>query len=247
MIVHVPQDRSAAYLISIPRDLAVEIPGYGRGKINSAFFYGGLHRGVESNRGGAQLVQRVLTEVTGLRFDGSVALTFTALRKLTDAVGGVRLCLDHRVMSIHSGHLFPAGCQHLDGRSAMDLLRQRRDLPEGGHDRDRNGQRFLRALLTETATQETLTDPVKMAALLRAAGDGLTLDTGDLPLTDLLPVVQQMIGAEAVGIGWSFQSAGFDGDGRARLDPELSASLFDAMRGNTLRKWVRAHPQQVTP
>jgi LCP family protein required for cell wall assembly len=247
MIVHIPRDRSAVYLISIPRDLSVEVPGQGREKINAAFYFGSERPGGTPDvAGGARLMQRTLTGVTGLRFDGTVTLTFAALRRLTDAVGGVRMCLDHPVTSAHTKRVFPTGCQQLDGRSAIDLLRQRYYLRNGGHDRDRNGRRFVQALLAKVATEETLTSPVKVAGLLRAAGDGLTLDTGGLPLADLLATVREMSAADPVGIGWSFQSTETDDTGGMRLDAELSASLFDAARRDALHEWVANHPQQVS-
>lgn len=246
MIVHIPRDRSAAYLISIPRDMSVELSGHGRQKINAAFYFGSERPGGKPDvAGGVRLMQRTLTGVTGLRFDGTVTLTYAALRKLTDAVGGVRMCLDRAVKSVHTKRVFPAGCQQLDGRSSMDFLRQRYGLPGGGHDRDRNGQRFVRALLAKVATEDTLTDPVKVADLLRAAGDGLTLDTGGLPLAGLLATVREMSAADPVGIGWSFQSTETDYAGGVRLDAELSASLFDAARRDALHEWVATHPQQV--
>jgi LCP family protein required for cell wall assembly len=251
MIVHVPQDRRSAYLISIPRDTEAHIPAFDRSgyaggtdKINAAFFFGAQNGGGWA--GGAQLTAQTVKRLTGLGFDGTVTVTYGALRKLTDAVGGVRMCLDQAVKSVHSGHLFPAGCQHLDGRSSMDLLRQRYGLPGGGHDRDRNGQRYLRALLAKATAEDILTNPAKLSGLLRAAGDGLTVDTGSVPLVEMVAVLREIRGADAVGIGWSFGSTTTGGGGRVRLNPALSESLFDAIRRDVLHEWVLTHPQQVT-
>jgi len=245
LIVHVPRDRSRAYLISIPRDLGVEIPGHGRNKINAAFYHGSHRAGAKLDfAGGAGLTARTLAGETGLRFDGTATLTFTGLRRLTDAVGGVRMCLDHPIRSVHTRRVFPAGCQDLDGRASMDLLRQRYGMEWGGHDRDRNAQRFAKALLAKLVGQQTVTDPTKLMAIAKAVGDGLTLDTGDVPLAGLLTAVASVATVDPVGIGWTFGTGSTDG--WEELDPQVAGSLFEAMRQDRIAQWVTAHPRQVT-
>lgn len=247
MVVHIPRDRSRAYLISIPRDLGVEIPGHGLDKLNAAFFYGSLSRGGDPDlAAGAALTARTVRGVTGLTFDGSVVVRYSGLRKVTDAVGGIRICLDNQVKSQHTKRVYPAGCQHLDGAAAMDLLRQRYGLAEGGYDRDRNGQRFVQALLAKVTSDAVLTDPVKVSAILRSAGDGLVVDTGGVPLADLFAALQGIGAGGTVGIGWTFNSKNVNGRNYEQLDPSLSGSLFDAARRDAVAEWVTAHPRQVT-
>lgn len=245
IIVHVPRDRSQAYLIAIPRDLAVNIPGHGRGKVTEAFFLGSYREsGSPDLAAGTELTARTIGGFTGLNFDGTAVVRYSGLRKLTDAVGGVRICLDRQVTSFHTGRVFPAGCQELDGRDSLDLLRQRRGLPEGAHDRDRNGQRFVKGLLAKIANQETLTDPAKVVALLGVVGEGLAVDTGDMAVPDLVKALYDVANADLVGIGWTFRG---DGSGQyEELDPVVSGSLFDAVRQDRLDEWVVAHPGQIT-
>jgi LCP family protein required for cell wall assembly len=247
LIVHVPRDRSHVYLISLPRDLGVQIPGHGFGKLNSAFSYGSHRAGAEPDlAGGAELTERTVAALTGLRFDGTATLTFTGLRKVTDALGGVRVCLPQPARSVHTKRVFPAGCQQLDGAAALDLLRQRYWMTEGAYDRDRNAQRFAKALLAKATSRETLTDPAKLVAIVRAAGDAVTVDTGDLPLTDLFAALREVSAADPVGIGWQFRSDSIKGDSYERLDPAVSGSLFAALRRDTVAEWVRANPANVT-
>src|SRR5262249_52264270 len=82
IIVHVPASLDRAYLISIPRDLRVDIPpnpdsGFpGKvDKINSSFEYGG------QGNGGVQLLSETLTQLTGVRFDGAAVLNFGGFDK----------------------------------------------------------------------------------------------------------------------------------------------------------------------
>jgi LCP family protein required for cell wall assembly len=247
LILHVPRDRSRIYLVALPRDLGVEIPDRGFGKLNAAFFYGSRRAGGRPDlAGGAALTERTVAGLTGVSFDGTATLTFSGLRRVTDAVGGVRLCLDRPVQSIHTGRKFGAGCAQFDGAAALDLLRQRYGQPEGAHDRDRNAQRFAKALLAK-ASARTGTDPAKLVTMARALGDGLALDTKGLSLPDLLRAVRDVGAAEPVGIGWKIHSQQVNGETYERLDPAVSRGLFDAVRRDALAGWVAANPASVTP
>ncbi|MEV4753811.1 LCP family protein [Micromonospora sp. NPDC049559] len=247
LMVHVPRDRDRIYLVALPRDLGVEIPGQGFDKLNSAFYYGSHRPGGKPDlAGGTELTAKTISKLVGVRFDGGATLTFTGLRRLTDAVGGVSICLDQPVRSVHTDRVFPAACQRLGGSAALDLLRQRYDLRAGAHDRDRNAERFAKALLGELASRRTLTDPARLSAVIKEVGDGLVLDTGVRALPELLAVAGAVDGAETVGIGWSFNTDRTRGGAYERLDPAVSRSLFEALRNDTLGAWVAANPGHVT-
>ncbi|MEV4627410.1 LCP family protein [Micromonospora sp. NPDC049523] len=247
LIVHVPRDRSRAYLVSVPRDLGADIPGHGVRKLSESFLLGSARpSGGADLPGGARLTAKTVTGLTGLTFDGTAVLTFDGLRQLTDAVGGVELCLPAAVQSLHTRRVFPAGCQQFDGAAAIDLLRQRYGLPVGAHDRDRNAQRFATALASKMTSTEVLTNPVRLSKILQAVGDGLVTDTGKSSLAGLLPTLVQVAGAKPVGIGWDFDNAPTDSSGRLALDRAAADDLFAALRGDTLTAWVGAHPDRVT-
>ena len=154
IVVHIPVTLDKAYLISIPRDLFVEIPASpanhfsgGSDKINSAFDYGG------GGVGGVQLLSETLTELTGVRFDGAAIINFTGFQQVVYLLGGVTMCIDQQTTSIHTGATYHPGCQHLRPWQALDYVRQREDLPGGDYDRQRHQQQFLKALLTEAGSR----------------------------------------------------------------------------------------------
>ncbi|MFD0787958.1 LCP family protein, partial [Micromonospora azadirachtae] len=180
-LVHIPADRSRPYLISIPRDLEVDIPGFDRNKLNAAFAYGAGFDHHPDRTQGYDLTRRVVADLTGVRVDAGVVVTLPALRKVTDVLGGVEVCLPQQVRSVHTRRVFPAGCQHLDGPASMDLLRQRRGLPDGAQDRDRNAQRFLAGLVRQAGEKGVLTDPVQISRLLAAVGPDLTVAGASVP------------------------------------------------------------------
>ncbi|PWU50422.1 LytR family transcriptional regulator [Micromonospora globispora] len=244
LLVHVPADRSRLYLVSLPRDLQVPIPGVGTNKLNSSFAYGSM-AGKGDLTHGYDLTRRVVTEVTGVPIDGGAVLTYSALRKLTDAVGGVPVCLPQGIKSMHTRRVFPAGCQQLDGAASVDLLRQRHGLTDAVRDRDRNAQRYAAGLLRRIGERGGLTNPAMLHTLLTQAGSGLTVETGETSLPALLSVAGKAAAAEPVAVGLPVVYAekpffGF------QLDRATAPAFLAALGEDRLSEWTAAHPDRVT-
>ena len=75
--------------------------GGGQDKINAAYEHGG------GGQAGAQLLSATLTRLTGIRFDGAALIDFSGFRKVIDLLGGVQMCVDTEVRSIHTNRVFP--------------------------------------------------------------------------------------------------------------------------------------------
>jgi LCP family protein required for cell wall assembly len=229
MIIHLPADRSRVYLVSLPRDGEVKLPGGGRGKLSET-----LHSG------GPALTEKVVATLTGVTFDATVTVDFRALRAVTAAVGGVRVCLPQAITSTHNKKKYPKGCQRLDADDVGPVLQARYGLKDGSYDRDRNAQRFLRGLAEKLSADGTVTDPARIHALFEAARDGLEIK-GD-PVA-LLRAAGSLGSAEAVGIGeQTFQGMA---NGRERIYPKAGPALFAAVREDTLAGWTTANPSFV--
>ncbi|WP_442933534.1 LCP family protein [Micromonospora sp. CPCC 206060] len=245
LIVHLPAGLGRAYLISVPRDLLVGIPagaGYpgGNDKINAAYQHGG------GGEGGARLLSVALARLTGLRFDGAALIDFAGIRKVVDILGGVRLCPETEVRSIHTGHVFPAGCQHLTGAQALDLVRQRYDLPNGDYDRQRHQQQLLRAMLDRAAATDLRGDPVKFDQVLRAVGSSLTVDTNGVPLDDLILALRELGSDALLGVQVPSHPQTIDEVSYVLLDQGASG-LFEAVRENRVEQWARTNQRWVNP
>ncbi|PZF91210.1 LCP family protein [Micromonospora deserti] len=243
LLVHIPADRSRPYLVSLPRDLRVAIPGHGADKLNVAFAHGAQGAGPDL-ADGYELTRRTVAGLTGVRVDAGAVLTYRTLRALTDEVGGVEVCLASPVRSAHTARVFPAGCQRLDGTASVDLLRQRRGLPEGGLDRDRNAQIFAAALIRRAAERDVLTDPAKLFALVAAAGADLVAGTDGTPLVDLVKVLPQLKSAEPVGLSFPVD----DPERAIRYvepDPEAAPEFLAALRADRLAQWAARHPDRI--
>jgi LCP family protein required for cell wall assembly len=224
LIVHVSADRRTAYLVSLPRDARVAIPGHGTDRLATTLLYGG-----------PALTRRVVTGLTGVTFDATVTVDTAVLAKLTEAVGGVRVCLDRSFTSTHNGKHYQAGCQQLTGADVVPVLRARRQLANGASDRDRNAQRYLVALADRLASAPGLADPVEVSGLVRElSGRDLTVDGS---ATDLLRVAETMRSTTVIGIS--------DPTATAEPFPEDGAGLFAAVRDDRLAGWAQSHPSYV--
>ena len=80
VLVHLPEDRSQIQLIHFPRDLYVPIPGHGSNKLNAAYAFGG-----------APLVVEAIQNLAGIKIDHLALIDFEGFKRMTDAVGGVRV------------------------------------------------------------------------------------------------------------------------------------------------------------
>jgi LCP family protein required for cell wall assembly len=164
MLVQVDAAKDRTIVLSIPRDLRVEVPGIGPGKINTAFEHG------------PDVMVQAVEELTGLNVNHYVQVNFVGFQRLVDALGGVAICIDRPMVDTLAGlNLRRAGCHDLGGRQALAFVRARHIEGDAIPDFSRiaRQQQFLRALLHEVLSLGALTH---LPAFLRAAQDNLVLD-----------------------------------------------------------------------
>jgi len=205
ILVHIPNGGSRATAISIPRDSYVSISGgHGAHKINSAFAWGknavlpslrqqglsGAQLEVQSNQEGAKTAIRTVQDLTGVTIDHYAQVNLAGFYDITQAIGGVQVCLKGPVDDNFSGAHFQAGEQTVSGAAALSFVRQRHGLPEGDLDRIRRQQAFMAGMAQKVLSAGTLTDPGKLAALADAIKKSVVLDQG----WDLVSFAQQLRG-----------------------------------------------------
>lgn len=244
VVVHLPAGLRQAYLISVPRDLLVAIPpganGYrgGQDKINAAYDLGG------GGDGGARLLSATLHRLTGLEFDGAAVVDFTGFRRVIDLLGGVRMCVDTPVRSVHTGTVFTPGCRQMDGATALDYARQRYDLPNGDYDRQRHQQQLLRAMVDQAGQTDLLRDPLRLDRLIRAVGDSLTVDTNGVPLEELVLALRGLPADRLTGIRVPSTPQTIGEVSYVVLD-DAGNGLFEAVRRQRMARWAEANPRWV--
>lgn len=171
----VPQARKLA-LFSIPRDTLVDVPGYGRTRINAAF-----------NSGTPTLLVQVLQQDFGIQVNHVAEFNFDTFRQIADAIGGVYVWFPTPAKDTFSNLGVPAGCVLLKGNTALAFARSREYqyylngawhyqlYPESDLGRIQRQQAFAK-LAAKKALQVAPTNPVTLNNVIAGITKNLTLD-----------------------------------------------------------------------
>ncbi|HEX4723536.1 MAG TPA: LCP family protein [Pseudonocardiaceae bacterium] len=196
ILVHIPAGGQQAVAISFPRDAYVELAGgYGKHRLNSAFAYA-------HNAAASQLRAQGMTDPAQIEQQADTAgrknliatieqligntvtinryaeINLAGFYDMSNAVGGVQVCLKAATHDSYTDSSFPAGVQTISGVQALDFVRQRHGLPGGDLDRIVRQQVFLGALASKVLSAGILTSPSKIAALSTAIQNSVTLSSG---------------------------------------------------------------------
>lgn len=142
-VVGVHPERRRATLLDIPRDTYVEIPGHGRRKIN-----------VSHTLGGAELVGRTLTQLTGAPIRYVITTNFAGFTNLVDAVGGVTVDVPIPIHDRFSGANFEPGETKMTGVQALAMARARKGVPRGDFTRSFHQGLLLLGALQKVRAQD---------------------------------------------------------------------------------------------
>nr|WP_246328512.1 LCP family protein [Curtobacterium pusillum] len=189
ILLHVSADHTNATAVSIPRDLVTPIPGCektdGSGTtpamaaqpINDAWGEGGLNCVVQTVQG-----------LTGLDVQYSAAVSFKGVIEMSNAIGGVPVCVAQPIHDRYTGLDLPQGTSTLQGDQALAFLRSRHGVGDGSDlGRISSQQVFLSSLLRTVKSNDTLTSPPTLYKLARAAASNMQLSQS---LNDIGTMVQ---------------------------------------------------------
>ncbi|MEQ1735482.1 MAG: LCP family protein [Rhodoglobus sp.] len=180
ILLHVSQDQTNAVAISFPRDMVVGIPecpwddgsgdtkGYSTEPINVALYYGGL-----------PCVVLTVQELTGLPIQFAGLITFQGVINMSDAIGGVDVCVTGPMIDPYTGINLPeAGTYNLSGQGALAFLRSRHGVGDGSDlTRISSQQVYLSSLVRTLKSADTLSDVKKLYNLADAAVGSMTLSS----------------------------------------------------------------------
>lgn len=184
ILFHVSKDRTNATAMSIPRDLMTDIPDC---KTKQADGSEKTIPGTQNVRFNTSLGQDdrdpgctmdTVKQLTGLSVDHFMMVDFNAVKTLSTAVGGVKICLAHAVKDDKSHLDLPAGPNTVQGEEALAFVRTRHAYANGSDlDRIKGQQQFLGSMIREMKSNDTLTSPKKLFKLADAATKALTVDS----------------------------------------------------------------------
>jgi LCP family protein required for cell wall assembly len=255
ILVRIPNNGKSATAISIPRDSYVQAPGLGKTKINGVYGQVKEERraslvqaGVDpaqaeaqGTEAGREALIKTVADLTGVTVEHYAEIGLLGFALITDALGGVNVCLKEAVYEPLSGADFPAGRQKLNGPQALSFVRQRHDLPRGDLDRVVRQQVVMASLAHEVISGKTLSSPATMSRLKQAIQRSMALSAG----WDIIDFVKQMETLAGGKIAFAtipvLDESGWSDDGMhsvVRVDPHqvqewVAGLLQDQAHGKT--------------
>ncbi|WP_020668102.1 LCP family protein [Amycolatopsis nigrescens] len=191
IVLRIPKNGGKPVGLSLPRDTWLNVPHGGQGKVNSVYGAAKIAAANRERRGGERdaakverdsdqagrraLVQAV-QDFTQIRVDHYAEVNLLGFYLLTEALGGVPVCLKHATEDKDSGADFRAGRQTVSGGEALSFVRQRKNLPRGDLDRIVRQQAFLSSALNKVLSAGTLTSPSMLNQLTDAVRRSIVLD-----------------------------------------------------------------------
>jgi LCP family protein required for cell wall assembly len=255
ILVRIPNDGKSATAISIPRDSYVQAPGLGKTKINGV--YGStkeqkrtqlIESGVsaaeadkQATEAGRDALIKTVADLTGVTVDHYAEIGLLGFALITDAIGGVDVCLKNAVYEPLSGADFPAGWQRLNGTKALSFVRQRHDLPRGDLDRVVRQQVVMASLAHQVISGKTLSSPAALDRLQDAIQRSMVISDG----WDIMDFIKQLEKLAAGNIAFAMipvvDESGWSDDGMqsvVRVDPSqvqqwVKGLLNDQQQGMT--------------
>ena len=233
MVVHLNAKRNRAYITSFPRDMYVNIPGYGKNKINAAFAFGG-----------APLAVRTLESVSGVRMDHVVLVDFEGFIKLTDDLHGVTVT-NKTAFSSH-GFNYPQGKITISGEEALWFVRERHQLPGGDLDRAENQRNVIKAMVEKGLSAQVVSDPATFINFVSNVAKHMTVDN-ELSDSEILRTAHSL---RLTGMKIELLQAPISGFGTTRdgqsidvVDTAKMAELASAMKNDKLSEYMKKYPQ----
>jgi LCP family protein required for cell wall assembly len=229
MILHISQDHKSATVISIPRDMVVHFPdcpdggGGWTGPINASL-----------NEGGLACVVLTVEELTGLSIPFAAEIQFNGVIEMANAIGGVDVCVAEPIEDEYTQTFLEAGTHTLSGLQALQFLRTRHGVGDGSDlGRISNQQVFLSSLVRKLKSAETLTNPIALYGLAKAAVSNMTLSNSLNNVDTMVSIAMALkdIPLESIVFVQYPGTTGGEGvySGKVQPNVDAAAALFGAI------------------
>jgi len=229
MLLHLTRDHRAMYVISLPRDGVVQIPGLGPGTLSDA-----------ATAGGPRLVARTVEELTGERLDRFAVMDLNAFREITDVLGGVVIDVPRSICGL------PAGARRFDGQAALDYIALAPCMPRKDLDRVERQQSLVKAMMRGAVDGGKLTHPFAVNKMLRATAGHLALEK-DFSFRSMLGLLWSMRHLRTSNTTFltvpvaAKPLATQNGTDYVLLDEQRDAELWAALREDRLAEYLALH------
>ncbi|WP_171013273.1 LCP family protein [Microbacterium sp. 2FI] len=235
MLVHISEEPRKVTVISFPRDLMLPIPACTRADgsesepiskeaINTAYSIGGL-----------ACVVKTVSQLSGQRIPFAAKVTWGGVIEVTDAIGGVEVCLASGIKDYYTGIDWPAGMREVSGMAALQFLRTRHGVGDGSDlGRISNQQQYMSRLANKLMSEDVLSNPATLYKLASTTVENITPSeslTNPLTLVQIALAVKNVPFAEIVFVQFPTVEDPWDAD-RVVPNESAAAALWAALEEN---------------
>lgn len=246
LLMNISADNSQVSVTSFPRDLMVPIPdcksattgqivpGQAMGQLNSAL------------SAGPGCTVAAINELTGLTIDHFMLADFTAVKELSNALGGVEVCVDHAMYDVDGSFLkLPAGKSLVKGEQALAFLRTRHAFGDSSDlDRIKAQQYFLGSMVRKVKEEGTLTNLPKLYQLADVVTKNLTIDEGLANIPAMVGIATRLSKINLANVSFVTVPTEpyVDDPNRVQLKEPSAGQFFAALRHDTALTKPAAKP-----
>ncbi len=254
MIASIKPATNEASLLSIPRDLYVQIPNTNKSsKINAVKLYGDKSRG----ENGIELLRQAVGEVSGLDIHYYVQLDFDGFVKIVDDLGGIDVYLENDINDPaypdfgrgYDPFYIKKGWHHLDGATALKVARSRHSTM-GDFDRIKRQQDIIKAAKQKVFEKYSKLDIFTFKKIFDSLGDNLKTDIRLKEFSRFYKVAKgiknhkitvdvidtkRYLNRTHIGMGYTLQAK----DETYKDIKDLSANIFDLEISDERKEFIK--------
>ncbi|MHA7271731.1 LCP family protein [Arthrobacter sp. HLT1-20] len=234
LLMDISADNSRVSVTSFPRDLMVPIPDCkpaSGGDVIPGTPSGQLNAALDAGPG---CTVAAINDITGLTIDHFMLADFTAVKELSNALGGVEVCVDHAMYDVNGSFLkLPAGKSLVKGEQALAFLRTRHAFGEASDlDRIKAQQYFLGSMVRKVKSEDTLTNLPKLYNLADVVTKNLTIDEGLANIPAMIGIANRLAKIDLAQVSFvtvPYEPYAADAN-RVQLKEPAAGQFFAALR-----------------
>lgn len=234
MLMDISADNKRVSVISFPRDLLVDTPACKDPKSNKQYpAQSGVMINAAMSEAGIGCAVDTVNKLTGLEIDHFMMADFNAVKELSNAVGGVDVCVSDSIYDPDSGLRLKKGTSQVKGEQALAFVRTRHAFGDGSDlGRIKAQQGFLSSLVRKIKDDGTLSNPGRMLGIADAITKNLTIDEGLASVPTLLTVGNRLknIDVGKVAFVAAPTEPAVSDTNRLQLAEPAASELFAALR-----------------
>ncbi|MBC3842795.1 hypothetical protein GXW82_29265 [Streptacidiphilus sp. 4-A2] len=239
MLVHLSADRTNISVMSIPRDLMTNLPACTdptTGTSTNAS-YGQINGTLDE---GPSCTAKAVHELTNIPIDDFAMVDFGGVEAMSNALGGVNVCVSSNMYDLNSGLKLTAGTHSLEGKSALEFLRTRDSFGDGSDNVGRTTAThiFFTDMINKLKSSGTLSDPIALLSIANAATKALTVSPDIDSPVKLVEMAQDMNKVPTNRITFTTM--------QNQADPENNSRVLIAPGAQTLFNAI-ANDQSLSP